>query len=183
MSSPKEFKAEVWDRSFDQSSTDCLYAIFDKTIEPRSGEACTGFAEIISLSATNPTHASTEIGMMVIPHFQRTHVATNAVGLLLLWLLDPPSAGGLGLRRVEWRAHAENVRSRDFAARVGFVYEGIARWQRVVSFGKVGTSAEALAIRNQSTCESPGKHIAVYSIVWDEWEEKRTRLVPLMVSR
>jgi RimJ/RimL family protein N-acetyltransferase len=121
--------------------------------------------------------------MMVIPRFQRTHVATNAVGLLLLWLLDPPSAGGLGLRRVEWLSHAENVRSREFAVRLGFEFEGVARWQRVVAFGKVGNSAEALAIRNKSASELPGKHIAVYSIVWDEWEEKRTKLVSQMASR
>jgi hypothetical protein len=52
-----------------------------------------------------------------------------------------------------------------------------------VAFGKVGNSAEALAIRNKSASELPGKHIAVYSIVWDEWEEKRTKLVSQMASR
>jgi hypothetical protein len=66
---------------------------------------------------------------------------------------------------------------------LGFEFEGVARWQRVVAFGKVGNSAEALAIRNKSASELPGKHIAVYSIVWDEWEEKRTKLVSQMASR
>jgi RimJ/RimL family protein N-acetyltransferase len=101
-----------------------MHAILDKTIDPCSGRD--SFAGIITLSATSPTHASTEFGLMVLPRFQRTHVATNAVGRFLLWLLDPPSAEGLGLRRVEWRSHAENGRSHEFAARLGFKFEGVA---------------------------------------------------------
>ena len=179
MTSPEEFHA-IWDR-VSASSADCMYAIYDKTDPSFPGVAA--FGGIAALSATNSTHAVSEIGIIVLPQFQRSHVATNAVGLLLLWLLDPPRLGGLGLRRVAWQSNADNMKSRNFAARVGFELEGIARWNNVVDPGKVGVAAEALAVRNGVDEARPGRHTAIYSIVWDEWESKRPVLVNLMRLR
>jgi len=137
----------------------------------------------MALSDTNPTNAVTEIGVIIFPAFQRTHVATNAIGLLLLWTLDPPSLGGLGLRRVVWQTHTENVTSRNAALRMGFEFEGIARWQRVFPGGKVALPVEALEKRNGTKGEAPGRHTAIFSIVWDEWDDKRPKVLALMEQK
>jgi RimJ/RimL family protein N-acetyltransferase len=110
------------------SPQECLYAILDKANRPNEDKTDSNYryAGVVSLSGTNPINAVTEMGIIVFPAFQRTHVATNAVGLLLQRTLDPPSAGGLGLRRVEWKTHADNAASRRIALRMGFVFEGIA---------------------------------------------------------
>ena len=166
------------------SPEDCLWAIFDKVTAPGKEENTdSNYAGIMALAATNPVNATTEIGIIIFPTFQRTHVATNAIGLLLLWTLDPPSAGGLGLRRVEWQAHAENTPSRRAALRMGFELEGIARWQRVFPGGKVALPVEALEKRNGTKGEHPGRHTAIFSLVWDEWDDKRPKIVALMENK
>ncbi|OAP63478.1 hypothetical protein AYL99_02705 [Fonsecaea erecta] len=186
------------------SPADCLFAVLDKKqkkkVQEEEGLASSlkaaaemggngnTFAGVVSLMATNPTNAVTEVGVMIFPAFQRTHVATNAIGLLLFWTLDPPAAGGLALRRVVWQTHAGNAVSRRTATRLGFEFEGIARWDRVFPRcrgSEVGLSAEALRVRNGTPGEEqPGRHTAVYSIVWDEWDDnKRPRIAALMMER
>jgi len=171
---------EFYDKHIRASPEACLYAVIDKV--PISGEEKPNakYAGIMALSATNPVNAVTEMGAMIFPAFQRTHVATNAIGLLLLYTLDPPSAGGLGLRRVEWQCHAGNAASRRAALRMGFEFEGIARWQRVFPRGLIALPVEALEKRNGTKGELPGRHTAIFSIVWDEWDEKRPKIVAQM---
>ena len=165
------------DKSFGNSPGDCLYAIFDKVTAGGKENRHSNSAGILSLNTTNPVNAVTEIGVIIFPSFQRTHVATNAIGLMLLWTLNPPSAGGLGLRRVEWRTHAENAASRRAAVRMGFEFEGIARWERVFPRGKVALPVAALEKRNGTNGEHPGRHTANFSIVWDEWDDKRPKVI------
>ncbi|KAJ5712026.1 acyl-CoA N-acyltransferase [Penicillium malachiteum] len=155
---------------------ECLYAIIDKSTARESGES-NAYAGTMALTSTSKENAVTEIGIMIFSGFQRTHVATNAVGLLLQYTLDPPSAGGLGLRRVEWKCHSENAASRRAALRMGFEFEGIARWHRVCP---VGDSAEELEKRNGTKGELRGRHTAIFAITWDEWDEKRPKVVALM---
>ena len=177
-----DFMRDVYN-GVSSSPADCLYAIMDKVASPGEDKPGEKYAGVISLNATNRDNAVTEIGVIIFPAFQRTHVATNAIGLLLLWTLDPPSAGGLGLRRVEWRTHTANEASRRIALRLGFELEGVLRWARVFPRGQAVLSAEALRVRNGTQEESPGRHTAVYSIVWDEWDDKRPKLVALMERR
>lgn len=92
---------EFYDKHIRVSPAECLYAVIDKAPALGEEKPNTRYAGIMALSATNPVNAVTEMGVIIFPAFQRTHVATNAIGLLLLYTLDPPSAGGLGLRRVE----------------------------------------------------------------------------------
>lgn len=159
---------------------ECLYSVFKKI--PASGEEKPDrrWAGVVSLSATDPVNAMTEIGICISPEFQRTHVATNAIGLMLQYMLDPPSAGGLGLRRVEWRCHVGNEASRRIALRMGFEFEGVLRWNRVLPRSTTGLPVEALERRNGTTGEVLGRHTAVFSIVWDEWDEKRPNVVSQM---
>ncbi|KAJ5725122.1 acyl-CoA N-acyltransferase [Penicillium malachiteum] len=173
--SNEEFIKSFWAPVRDAPG-ECLYAIIDKATARVSGES-DAYAGTMALTATSKENAATEIGIMIFPAFQRTHVATNAVGLLLKYTLDPPPAGGLGLRRVEWKCHSENAGSRRAALRMGFEFEGIARWHRAFT---LGDSAEELEKRNGTKGELRGRHTAIFAITWDEWDEKRPKVVALM---
>ncbi|KAF8849047.1 acyl-CoA N-acyltransferase [Acephala macrosclerotiorum] len=173
----EDFMREFYDKDIRSSPEECLYAVIDKVSVPEAGKTIGKYAGIISLSVRNPVNAVVDMGAIIFPAFQRTHVATNAIGLLLFYMLDPPSAGGLGLRRVEWKCHAGNQASRKAALRMGFEFEGIARWQCVFPRGNIALPVEALEKRNGTKGELPGRHTAIFSIVWDEWDEKRLQVV------
>ncbi|KAJ5088551.1 acyl-CoA N-acyltransferase [Penicillium angulare] len=178
----EQFTKEVYAPLHDAPG-ECLYAIIDKTkpqtssTEPENQNA---YAGTIALTNTDKGNAATEIGIMIFKDFQRTHVGTNAVGLLLQYTLDPALDGGLGLRRVEWKTHFENVASRNAALRMGFEFEGILRWHRAFS---LGVPVEALEKRNGTSGELRGRHTAYFSIVWEEWDEKRPKVVALMQKK
>lgn len=95
------------------------------------------------------------IQVIVFPAYQRTFVATNAVGLLLQYGLDAPSQGGLGLRRVQWQAAADNEASIRLAKRMLMTFEGIARWERTIDPGKMGNGVDIERLR-EAERYSPG---------------------------
>lgn len=64
-------------------------------------------------------------------------MTSNMVGLLLHYTLDLPERGGLGLRRMQWIADERNEPSVNAAKRLGYSFEGVARWDRVLA----GTSS------------------------------------------
>lgn len=171
---------KLYHEAFGPTSTERLYAVFDKT---RTSPGEDGYAGIAGVSTKEAKNKTIEVGCMLFPAYHRTHVAMNAVGILLLWSLDPPSLGGLGLRRVEWKAHSQNAASRGFAERIGFELEGISRWERLFPEGDLSLSVKALEDRNERKEEAAGRHTAIYSLVWDEWEEKRPKIVALMNRR
>lgn len=121
----------------------------------------------------------TEIGAVIIlPAFQRTHVASNAVGLLLNYALNLPSTspddngGGLGLRRVVWQANFLNKGSTRLASRMHFQFEGILRWDRVLPIGKDEASNGKPTRDGDLRPENVGRDTAIYSLCWDDWELK-----------
>ncbi|KJA16041.1 hypothetical protein HYPSUDRAFT_47786 [Hypholoma sublateritium FD-334 SS-4] len=146
-----------------------LFAIYDKTraATPTSAGA---FAGIIGLINSDPVNLSTEISfVMILPAFQRTHVASHAVGILLHCALDT-APRGLGLRRVVWQAFEQNAPSVRLAQRMGFVPEGVMRWARVLQPSKTD-AGNAIAVRDgdpQAKCA--GANVAVLSLTWDDWE-------------
>ncbi|KDQ19861.1 hypothetical protein BOTBODRAFT_101699 [Botryobasidium botryosum FD-172 SS1] len=145
-----------------------VWAVIDKTRpDPAHPELGGGsLAGTIGLLNTSPEHLMTEIGhILIFPSFQRTHVATNAIGLLLNYCFDAPTSTtpGLGMRRVQWQAHAENAASIRTAERMGLKLEGIIRWQRVLRQDK-----EGLVRDNDGT--KPGRHSALLAVCWDDWE-------------
>lgn len=174
----EEFHA-FHEKYIDSVPANCLYAIIDKS-NTEEKDVNAKYAGTIALASTSPENACTELGIMIFSAFQRTHVSSNAIGLLLQYTLDPPSAGGLGLRRVEWRCHTENQASWKTALRMGFQLEGVLRWDKVFYGGTIGLPVDALEKRNGSPGEAIGRHTAVFSIVWDEWEEKRPKVVKQM---
>lgn len=180
MESTDDFVKKLYDPAVRDSKETCLYAVYSKAGNADDPNNMSNYAGIASLNNTNPTNAVTELGVIIFPDFRGTKVTTHAIGLLLMWTLDPPSAGGLGLRRVEWFTHADNLASRRFALRLGFVFEGVARWQRVHPYAEWALPVDELRRRNGTEYEAPGRHTANYSIVWDEWEETRRKVKDLM---
>ena len=169
-----------------------LYAVLDKTqsqpistgSEASVSPSSANFAGMIGYIRGSATNLSVEIGLLVIlPPFQRTHVTTNAVGLLLRYALDLPTASppGLGLRRVQWQASERNDTSIRAAQRLGFRREGLLMWDSMFpgDQGKVGNGED---IREGDPRPGTlGRHTLVFAICWDDWEnggrEQVTRLM------
>lgn len=148
------------------------FAIIDKTRPPSQEDPEGELAGTLSYIHTSPIHLSTEIGFIVIlPPYQHTHVAKNAVGLACQYALDGVEKGGLGLRRLDWRASTRNEASVGLAERMGFRVNGIIPWQvRFVKGrlrGKVGNGKRLPA---GSDPEDVWRDTVMLSIAWDEWE-------------
>ncbi|KAI5850550.1 hypothetical protein DFP73DRAFT_582873 [Morchella snyderi] len=182
--SAAEFTTTFFDAVVRPNPTMTLYAVIDKTRPP--GEDPAGaLAGIIAYINTSVLRQSTEIGYVItLPPFQRTHVTSNAVGLLLQYALDPPARGGLGLRRVQWQASTVNTASMRVAERMGFRKEGVRRWDRVFygggSNGKQGNGRSV----PEGHGEDLGRDMVVYSVCWDDWEEGvREKVLGVMERR
>ncbi|XP_006456511.1 hypothetical protein AGABI2DRAFT_181115 [Agaricus bisporus var. bisporus H97] len=153
-----------------------LFLLIDKT-RPAStsagvtGEegAIAGHLAYINSSATNLT---TEIGyILILPPFQRTHATSNAVGLMMHYMLDTPEQNGLCLRRVFWQANALNLPSRRLAERMGFRFEGILRWDRVLPENKQEYGNGIKVRKGDPRGEKcVGRDTAIFSHCWDDWE-------------
>ena len=156
-----------------------LYAIIDKTRSPPTSNppnatpSSADFAGTIGYLHGSATNLSVEIGfIIVLPPFQRTHITTNAVGLLLRYALDLHTASppGIGLRRVQWQTSEQNDASIRVAERMGFKREARLRWDRVFvsGQGKVGNGEE---IREGDPRPGTlGRHTIMLAICWDDWE-------------
>ena len=159
------------------------------------------FAGTLALTNCDKTNACGEVGWVSIPTFrtrtssmlteeitisedwQRTCVNTHAVGLLLQYMLDrePPHGNGLGLQRAQWQCHADNAPSRRAAERLGFQFEGILRWNRVVAGGHPGPKLDGIG-RMYGT-ERSRRHSCILSICWDDWENGGKEKVQSLIAR
>jgi len=157
------------------------YAVYDKVLEPTPTPA-----GIIGLLDASPENLSTEIGFVVaFPRYRRTHLTSNMIGLLLQFCLELPENGGLGLRRVQWQANAQNASSVKAALRMCFLHEGIKRWERTIpaSGGKPNT-VERLPREGDPRRKDFGRHTALLALCWDDWEEgAREKVQELMKPR
>ncbi|BGO93100.1 hypothetical protein NBRC10512_003285 [Rhodotorula toruloides] len=174
-----------------------LFTVFDLGLQFEDGdereERSERVAGIVGILKSMPENRMTEIGHLHIPApFQRTHVLTHSIALLLNWLLNPPpsahaslanstlpSTPGLGLRRVQWFADARNGPSIAAAQRLGFTIETTTmRWDRVLPPAKNG---EALpeSVKGEWRAEEEkrggGRHSAVLGLGWDDWLEGGAR--------
>ncbi|KAJ7591533.1 acyl-CoA N-acyltransferase [Mycena floridula] len=159
-----------------QDST--LFAILDKT----KGEVLAGLIGCLYGSAND---LSVELGpVIVFPAFQKTFVASNAVGILLHYALDLPVDGGLGLRRVQWFANVMNTSSVRAAERMGFQREGIIRWARVLTPQKsIGTNGKAIREGDPRGSDHSGRDSIVLSLCWDDWESQGRALTDAAIER
>jgi RimJ/RimL family protein N-acetyltransferase len=159
-----------------------LFAVFDKT-KASPGNADGELAGTIGLLNTSTANLVTEIGfVLMLPAFRRTHVTSNAIGLLLRYALNLPTAGGLGLRRVVWQASAINGPSLRAAERMGFKREGVLRWTWVLPEGKErGNGRER---RKGDPKENQlGRDTVVLGLCWDDWENGGEEQVDAIIAR
>ena len=159
-----------------------LFAVIDKT-RNRSREDDEGaIAGMIAYKNTSTANLSTEISYVItLPPFQRTHVASNAVGLLLQYALEPPSNGGLGLRRVQWQANSLNVASLRTAEKMGFKMEGILRWDRIFHDGKARGKTGNGRDPPEGSEDDLGRDTVLLSHCWDDWEQgEREKVLAIM---
>lgn len=148
------------------------FAIIDKTRAPSPEDPEGELAGTMSFIRTSPTHLCTEVGFVVIlPPYQRTHVARNAVGLVLHLALESPERGGMGLRRVDWRASTSNLASSKLAEKMGFERVGVVPWHiRFVKGklrGKIGNGKE---LPPDCDPDDVWRDTVNYCLAWDRWE-------------
>lgn len=130
-------------------------------------------------------NACTEIGLVVVlPAYQRTHVASNAVGLMMQYALNSPGEGGLGLRRVVWHTSSMNGASQRVAEKFGFKKEGVFRWHMFFEkgrrFGKVGNGR---GLPPGSDVDDLWRDTVVYAFCWDGWDESARGVVKGLMDR
>ncbi|KAG5642581.1 hypothetical protein DXG03_002532 [Asterophora parasitica] len=152
-----------------------LFAIIDRT---KTGDLSESLAGMIGFLNTNASNLATEIAPVVIlPKFQRTFVATNAIGALLKYTLDVEDGGGLGLRRVCWTAHPDNAASIKAAERMGMRKEGHLRWTWALTPEKVGKTA------GRGRGEKLGRDSVLLAVCWDDWEDGGKEKVEKLIER
>lgn len=162
-----------------------MFAIIDKTrrdeTRPELGGSVAG---VIALLRASVAQLMAEIGYVVIlPDFQRTHVASNAVGILLEYCLQLPTASppGLGLRRVHWTVHPDNTASKRLAQRLGFKHEGVLRWTWVLPQSR---SSEGNPPREGDSYAPRGGLDTVYmGHCWDDWENGGREMTQRAIDR
>ncbi|GAA6010384.1 hypothetical protein JCM10207_005202 [Rhodosporidiobolus poonsookiae] len=145
-------------------------------------------AGIVGVLKGMPVNRSAEIGHLHIPSpFQRTHVLTHSIVLLLRWLLDPPSPSALGLRRAQWFANSLNRPSISAAERLGFALEAThLAWERVLPPGKDAVALPAFVEGEWRAAEEQrggGRHSSLLAIGWDLWEETAREKTAALVER
>ena len=166
-----------YEKRYRQNPEFVYFDILDKSRSPegagKSGvpeeEATERLAGVIGLRDISSTQLTTEIASVIIfPAFQRTHVATHAVGVLLRYCLDLPSASppGLGLRRVQWISFPQNTASLRLAEKMGFKKEGVNRWLWA-SGGEEGNKPR----RGDPEEDKGGWDSVTMAVCWDDWEE------------
>lgn len=84
-----------------------------------------GMAAVLNV---DQIHRRAEIGhIWYVPSVHRTTVNTEAAYLMIRECFET-----MGSRRVEWKCDALNLRSREAAQRLGFVFEGVFRHHMIV---------------------------------------------------
>jgi RimJ/RimL family protein N-acetyltransferase len=175
--SEEALKAEFHSQSQTQllsfsNPTSFAFAIIDKTRPPSSDDPEGELAGTISLVRTSDTHLCTEIGFIIIlPPYQRTHVAKNAVGLALQYSLEASENGGLGLRRVHWRTSTMNIASARLAEKMGFEKIGVVPWHMRFVKGKIrAKTGNGKDLPPGNDPEDLWRDTIDYSLSWERWE-------------
>ncbi|KAK0432741.1 acyl-CoA N-acyltransferase [Desarmillaria tabescens] len=164
----EEFIASFRNEKVEDNNGMAMFAVYDKT-KIKEEEGYAGLVGYVNSSAQDLV---TEIFVIIAPAFQRTHVTSNAIGILLKYALDLPEDGGLGLRRVVWQASAANTASIRTAERMGFQQEGVLRWHKAWPESK-SRGANGTRVRKGDPREDVfplGRDTVVLSICWDDWE-------------
>jgi RimJ/RimL family protein N-acetyltransferase len=155
-----------------------LFAIIDKTKSNGEADLKASLAGVIGFLNTVKGNLAVEIApVIILPAFQRTFVATNAIGVLLKYCLDLPAQGGIGFRRVTWTAHQDNKASMKAAERMGMKREGYLRWTWAISPEKAGKKC------GEGRGEAMGRDSVLFAICWDDWENGAKDVVEKLIER
>ncbi|KAK7468447.1 hypothetical protein VKT23_002960 [Stygiomarasmius scandens] len=177
-----DFLEVVWEKRVLARNGETMFVIFDKTKTKEDGTP--PIAGLMGYLDTSAWDLCTEIGFVIIfPPFQRSHVASNAVGLLMHYALDLPENGGLGLRRVQWQANVMNAGSIRLAERMGFQMEATLRWAKVLPLGKEIGSNGCAERRGDPRAGYVGRDSAQLVVCWDDWENGLREKVDQVMAR
>lgn len=171
---------EDWRRD----ANNIVFAVIDKGRPGQEPQVPGGtFAGVIGLIHTSAPSLSTEIGpVLTFAHAQRTYVTSNAVGILLRYCLEVPAEGGLGLRRVQWKANPLNKASIKAAERMGFKPEAVLRWSFALQDeAKVGHGRPLR--EGDPLPNKPGRDSALLAFTCEEWEAGGRELVQGLIDR
>lgn len=163
-----------------------MFVIIDKTKPACSFDSEGAFAGVLTYLNASDRNLVTEVGhIQIFPPFQRTHVNTHACGLLMQYALETKEKGGLGCRRCQWMTSSANQKSQNAAIRLGFLHEGILRWDRVYHDGDArGKPGNGIALAGDREPQNIGRHTYIYGLCWDDWENGgREKLQALMDRR
>ncbi|KAK0648104.1 acyl-CoA N-acyltransferase [Cercophora newfieldiana] len=162
-----------------------IYVVIDKTRPATTEDPDGELAGMISFIRTSQTHLSTEIGgVLILPDFHRTHVASNAAGLMLRAALAREDEGGMGMRRVQWLTSTENGASLKLAKRLGFQEEGVMRWHMVFRGGKEkGKVGNGRGMPKGGEEGDLGRDTIVLSVCWEDWEGGTDENVDAVMKR
>lgn len=179
---PSDFLRFLESRRRDKTAV--MFAAIDRTRpDPNHPDWEGSLAGLFGLAETDKTMLVIEIDpAIVLPAFQRTHVSSHAVGLLLKYILElPPS--GVGFRRANWTVSPINVASNNLAKRMGFKLEGVFRWKYIVpaveGYHKLGKEARA----GDAGSGLLGIDSNELALCWDDWEESARELVERAFAR
>jgi hypothetical protein len=125
--------------------------------------------------------------------FQRTHVLTHAIALLLRWTLNTPTptSEGLGLRRTQWFAKSTNIPSITAAKRMGLVEEASLnhpmRWDRVFDHWRDGVEPLPIFLTGErkevEEARGGGRHSVLLGTDWEAWENGGREKIDALVGR
>ncbi|KAI7773153.1 hypothetical protein LA080_011736 [Diaporthe eres] len=161
------------------------FAIIDKTRD-RSPEDPEGeLAGMVAYIYTSKVHLSSEIGaIVVLPQYQRSHVTSNTVGLMLQYAFTPAEDGGMGLQRIQWHCSTANAASAKVAERMGFEKVGMIPYHMKFPLGKRhGKLGNGKPLPPGSHPDDVWRDTCYYSLSWDVWEGEAREKVEKAMSR
>lgn len=161
------------------------FAIIDKTRD-RSPEDPEGeLAGMVAYIYTSKAHLSSEIGaIVVLPQYQRSHVTSNTVGLMLQYAFTSPEDGGMGLQRIQWHCSTANAASAKVAERMGFEKVGKIPYHMKFPLGKRhGKLGNGKPLPPGSHPDDVWRDTFYYSLSWDVWEDEAREKVEKAMSR
>ncbi|KAL1745238.1 acyl-CoA N-acyltransferase [Schizophyllum fasciatum] len=167
-SSIEDMRAAIEPRIL-QDPAAVLFAVLDKFAGDASDEGG-ALAGCIGYLAASSANLSAELAFVImLPSSQGKGIASSASRLLMHLALDSSERGGLGLRRLEWRANSLNVKSIQLAMHLGFRLDAILRWHFVFPESKTGNGRRIR--EGDPRPGTKGRDTAVLSITWDDWEQ------------
>ena len=169
-----DFVNSVFTRRSYQQDNMLTYAIYTRensTSEPVSCEEEGTVAGMMSLVKLDPENRSAEVGILQILPSQRSKGIATKAGRLLAWhALQPVTAGGMGLVRLEWHVAMGNGASERVARNLQFKNAGLIKYEKLLKNGVARGKAG-----NNRPCP-PGtldgdlwRDVTIYALSWDEW--------------